>query len=131
MDTAGIIPYIFCVDAGATANWLTQHLGDVLGFRELGRWHNDDGVVTNVEIAVPGGGEIWLDGPVADWAEHRQALPAWTGFLVDDVNDLHDKLTRVGLEADQPRDRPFGAIELTVTDPEGHQWGFIQRIGST
>ncbi len=125
MNTTGIIPYVFCVDAGATADWLIDHFGR-LGFKEAGRWHNDEGEVTNVEITVPGG-EVWLDGPVADWSERRQGLPAWTGFLVDDVQAVHDELARSGMAVDAPRNRPFAATELTLTDPEGHLWGFIER----
>lgn len=117
----GIIPYVFCADAGAIADWCI----DVLGFRERGRWADDDGTVHNVELAV-GDGEVWLDGPVPDWRE-RLGLPWWTGFLVDDVDAVHAHLGAAGHPVEPPVDRGFGVRQLTVVDPEGHQWGFVQR----
>ena len=56
----GVIPYVFCADAGAIADWCVE----VLGFVERERWSEDDGVVRNVELIV-GDSEVWLDGPVA------------------------------------------------------------------
>jgi uncharacterized glyoxalase superfamily protein PhnB len=115
----GVIPYVFCVDAGATADWCVE----VLGFRERGRWADDDGAVTNVELAV-GSSEVWLDGPVPGW---RDGLPQWTGFLVDDVDAVRERIAASGHEVEAPRERSFGVRELTVRDPEGHGWGFVER----
>ena len=119
----GAIPYVFCADAGAVADWCV----DVLGFVERARWSVDDGVVRNVELVV-GDSEIWLDGPVPDWNRKTGGLGSWVGFLVDDVGVVHDRLVAAGVEVDPPRERDHGVREITVTDPEGHGWGFVQRL---
>lgn len=118
----GLVPYVFCADAGATADWCVR----VLGFVERDRWHDEDGIVTNVELVV-GENEVWLDGPVPDWAERLQGLSSWIGLVVDDVDIVYEALQTLLDDLQPPRDRPFGARELTVEDPEGHQWGFITR----
>lgn len=117
----GIVSYIFCADAGAVADWCVQ----VLGFVERGRWTDESGAVTNVELVV-GDGEVWLDGPVPDWQERLGGLTAWVGFLVEDVEAVHRALTAAHMVA--PPVTRDGIRQLTVTDPEGHQWGFITRL---
>lgn len=119
----GVIPYVFCADAGAVADWCVR----VLGFVERQRWCDEDGVVTNVELAV-GDSEVWLDGPVPDWRDGTGGLGAWVGVLVDDVAAVHDRLVAAGIDLDPPRTRDHGVSETTVTDPEGHGWGFVQRV---
>lgn len=119
----GVIAYVFCADAGAIADWCVE----VLGFTERGRWPDEDGVVRNVELTL-GDSEVWLDGPVPDWAERFGGLTSWIGFLVDDIDETHSQLTSRGAEVDGPVEREFGIKQLTVTDPEGHEWGFVQRL---
>ena len=120
----GLIPYVFCADAGEVADWCTA----TLGWSERGRWTNDDGVVTNVELDPGGGGEVWLDGPVPDWHERTGGRSSWVGVVVDDVDAVHAGLVAAGHDVPEPRTRPFGVRELSLTDPEGHGWGFIQRL---
>lgn len=120
------IPYVFCVDAGVVADWCVE----VLGFVERQRWHDDAGVVRNVELVV-GVSEVWLDGPVPDWRDKSGGLPSWVGVLVDDVEAVHDRLTAAGVVLDPPRTRDHGVREIAVTDPEGHVWGFVQRLDRT
>ena len=119
----GVISYVFCADAGAVADWCVQ----VLGFVERERWPDDDGVVRNVEL-LAGDGEVWLDGPVADWNVRTGRLGSWVGLLVDDVDSVHRRLVDAGVELDPPRTREHGVREVTVLDPEGHAWGFVQRL---
>lgn len=82
-----LIPYVFCVDAGATADWCVHSLG----FVERDRWHNEDGIVANVELTV-GDNEVWLDGPVPDWNERLHGLSCWVGLVVDDVDAVYEQL---------------------------------------
>lgn len=119
----GVIPYVFCVDAGATADWCVE----VLGFVERNRWPDGKGAIRNVELIV-GDSEVWLDGPVPDWQERTGGLGSWVGFLVDDVDLIHQRVVATGVELDPPRTRDHAVREITVTDPEGHAWGFVQRI---
>lgn len=126
IEVRGLIPYVFCANAGAVADWCTS----VFGWTERGRWSNDDGAVTNVELDPGGGGEVWLDGPVPDWEQRTGGLGSWVGVVVDDVDAVHAQLVAAGQEVPQPSTRPFGVRELSVTDPEGHRWAFIERLAS-
>jgi uncharacterized glyoxalase superfamily protein PhnB len=124
-ELRGAIPYVFCADAGATADWCLQTFGE-LGVSERGRWTDDDGAVTNVELVV-GGSEIWLDGPVPAWSEHLGGLGPWVGVLVDDLDAAYRLLTDAGVAAAVPTDRGNGFREVTLTDPEGRHWGLVER----
>lgn len=119
----GAVPYVFCADAGAVADWCM----DVLGFHERGRWTNDDGQVSNVELTLVEA-EVWLDGPVPDWDERLSGLGSWIGLMVDDVDAVYEQVRSRVAELDPPVDRAFGTRHLTVRDPEGHEWGFVQRL---
>lgn len=119
----GVIPYVFCADAGAIADWCVE----VLGFAERERWPDENGVVRNVELTV-GESEVWLDGPVSAWKEATGGLGSWVGFLVDDVDVAYRQITVSGGDVDPPRSRGHGVREITVTDPEGHTWGFVERL---
>lgn len=122
LPVRGVVPYVFCVDAAATADWCVA----VLGFEERGRWSNSDDVVTNVELVV-GDNEVWLDGPVPNWRERLDGLGCWIGLLVDDVDVVYRDLRARGHDPGVPVDREFGIRQLSVSDPEGHQWGFFTR----
>jgi uncharacterized glyoxalase superfamily protein PhnB len=121
-DVTGTIPYVFCADAGQTADWCVRALGMV----ERQRWTDDSGTVTNVELVV-GDSEIWLDGPVPDWKDRRGGMSGWVGLLVDDVDAVYRDLAAAGHDVDPPVTR-FGTRHLTVPDPEGHEWGFVTRL---
>lgn len=123
MNVLAAVPYVFCADAGKVADWCVR----VLGFEERSRWA-DGGVVHNVEL-VAGASEVWLDGPV-DWQAHVEGLASWVGFWVDDVDAVYERLRAVepAVEVSEPVDREFGVRMVTVTDPEGHEWGFMRRL---
>lgn len=123
-DITGLVPYVFCADAGATADWCVE----VLGFTERGRWTNEEGVVTNVDLAV-GPNEVWLDGPEPDWRDVKHGLCSWMGLVVADADAKHQELREAGRAVGDLVTR-FGVRQFTVTDPEGHDWGFMTRLQS-
>ncbi len=94
------------------------------------RWHDDNGVPTNIELTA-GASEVWLDGPVPDWRERFAGLATWVGFLVDDIASIESDIRARGHEPPPPVDREFGVRMLTIEDPEGHQWSFVQRLDRT
>jgi uncharacterized glyoxalase superfamily protein PhnB len=126
IQVRGIIPYVFCADAGAIADWCVS----VLGFVERERWPDENGVVRNVGLIV-GDSEVWLDGPVPDWKDTTRGLGSWTGFIVDDVDSVYERLMAAGVDLEAPRTRDHKVREITVEDPEGHSWGFVQRLADT
>lgn len=117
----GIVPYVYCADAGAVADWCVA----VLGFAERDRW-SADGIVHNVELTA-GDSEVWLDGGNPDWRQRMGDLRAWVGFWVADVDAVYDEIRASGHDVEEPVDRDFGIRMLTVVDPEGHEWGFMRR----
>ena len=55
----------------------------------------------------------------------------WWGraiFRVDDVDAHHRALTAAGLRADPPADAPWGERYFHLTDPDGHELSFAERI---
>jgi MerR family transcriptional regulator, thiopeptide resistance regulator len=116
------VPYVLCSDAGAVSDWCQQ----ILGLEERSRWTDDDGIVTNVELRA-GDSEVWLDGPVPDWPQRLEGLGSWIGILVDDVDAVYNAIRPRVASLEPPVDREFGARLLTLRDPEGHEWSFIQR----
>lgn len=110
----GAVPYVFCADAGAVADWCM----DVLGFHERGRWTNDDGQVSNVELTLVEA-EVWLDGPVPDWDERLSGLGSWIGLMVDDVDAVYEQVRSRVAELDPPVDRAFGTRHLTDCSRSG------------
>lgn len=121
MRFLGLTPYIYYDDAGAASEWLSS----IFGFEEIDRFADADGRVANVSMRV-GDGELWLDGH----GRHSKADEAgtWTMVWVDDVDSLHKRVIAAGVECTGPMDRPWGVREVQVRDPQGLNWGFIQRI---
>jgi uncharacterized glyoxalase superfamily protein PhnB len=118
----GAVPYSFCADPEAISTWCQE----VLGFTERGRWRDDDGAVSNVELTL-GAAEVWLDGPVPDWPQRLEGLGSWIGLQVDDLDAVYAHIRDRSDAVEPPVDRGFGTRHLTVADPEGHQWGLIER----
>ena len=123
MRFLGLTPYLYYDDAGAASDWLSSKFG----FEEIDRFADEVGKVTNVSMRV-GGGELWLDGQGRHPTSGNRAGP-WTMVWVDDVDELQRRITGAGVECAGPMDRPWGVREVQVRDPEGLNWGFVQRLG--
>lgn len=55
----------------------------------------------------------------------------WWGraiFRVDNADTYHRSLTAAGLQAEQPRDAPWGERYFHLTDPDGHELSFAQLL---
>ena len=51
---------------------------------------------------------------------------------MDDVNAFHEYLKTKGVEPKfAPRDQPFGLRQMLVTDPDGYELCFVQKIPVT
>ncbi len=114
---------ITATHAPKAADWLVRHFG----FEEAGRYHGDDGVVTNIELRV-GDDEIWLDNYPRCWAEARRKPDQWIGIWVANVAEYRERVADCGAEVPPLRERDHGAREFSDKDPEGYVWGFLQRI---
>ena len=121
-------------DAGRSADWIA----DVFGFSETGRWSDDDGTVTHVNMEL-GGSELMLGLPSRDYqsprhhAEVCEHARRWleTPYIVDGVlvyvDDLDAHYARAKATGarilSEPADTGHGR-SYRVEDVEGHRWMF-------
>ena len=123
-------------DAGRSADWIAV----AFGFSETGRWSDDDGTVTHVNMELDGG-EVMLGLPSRDYqsprhhAEVCEHARRWseTPYVVDGVLVYVDDL-----DAHYSRAKAAGATILTdpsdsghgrsyrAEDIEGHRWMFTE-----
>jgi uncharacterized glyoxalase superfamily protein PhnB len=130
-----VIPMLSYEDAGRAADWI----GEAFGFRETGRWADDDGTVTHVNLEL-GGGVVMLGYPSADYqsprhhAEVCEHARKWSetpyivdGVLVyvDDIDTHYERAQAAGatILSDNPG---VGQRQYRAEDLEGHRWMFAQ-----
>ncbi|MGI9603984.1 MAG: VOC family protein [Acidimicrobiales bacterium] len=118
----GVTPYVIYRDADAMIDWLCR----VFGFEERGRFTGDDGRIHNAELRV-GQTEVWLDGRSDDPWDGGERPMQWIGVWVDDVDAVHERICRAGVDAPAPENANYGVRSFNVTDPEGCHWGFLCR----
>ena len=41
---------------------------------------------------------------------------------------MHDQISAMGIDLEPPRSREHVVPEITVTGPDGHSCGFVQRL---
>ena len=71
-------------------------------------------------------GEAFVNLFASPGYEHR-----WWGraiFRVDDVDAHHQALQAQGLEPESPRDASWGERFFHITDPDGHELSFAERL---
>jgi len=95
--------------------------------KEISRYNNSDGVVTNIELRV-GENEIWLDHYPNSWAKAGREPDQWIGIWVADVSKYREMLTNLGVEAGALQKRDRSVRKFSVEDPQGYTWGFLERI---
>lgn len=122
----GLTPYLHYEDGAAMLGWLAR----VFGFEERARYVDADGTVSEAEM-LAGHDEIWMAGHGAGYWDQQgrgpeQLILVW----VDDVDAHHARVTAAGVDAEPPEDKPYGVRTYGVTDPEGYQWGFMQRLSA-
>ena len=122
----GFTPYLHYADLPAAVAWLTR----VCGFVEKGRWQDETGALTNVEL-LAGHAELWLDGAPGWWERRGRRPEEWIGVWVHDVDAMYQRLIRSGVQVKAPEYKFYGVRVVQVTDPEGYTWGFMQRAAYT
>lgn len=122
----GVTPYLYYEDAKAALDFLTG----VFGFREIVRYVDEDGVVREAELAV-GDAVVQVCGVGPGyWESHGTTGPVGQYVIVymSDVDSHHARVTRAGVAAEQPEDKPYGVRTYQVVDPGGNTWGFAQIL---
>jgi uncharacterized glyoxalase superfamily protein PhnB len=135
-----VIPMFSYEDVGRAADWIAQ----AFGFTETGRWVDDDGRVTHVNMELDGG-MIMLGYPSADYqspkhhAEVCDQAQKWreTPFVVDgvhvSVDDIDAHYARAlaagaTILSELEDNTGIGQRQYRVEDLEGHRWMFATSL---
>lgn len=141
MDGQRVIPMLSYEDVGRSADWIAE----AFGFTETGRWSDDTGRVTHVNMEL-GGGLFMLGWPGGDYESpqhHAETCPQarrWSetpyvvdGVMVyvDDIDAHYAQASAAGATILSPlEDNPgIGQRQYRAADVEGHRWMFAQATG--
>ena len=102
MEGQSVIPMLSYEDVGRSADWIAE----AFGFRETGRWSDEDGTVSHVNMEL-GGGEVMLGLPSRDYQSPR-AKASGARILSEPSGGEHGRQYR-------------------VEDVEGHRWMFMAQ----
>jgi uncharacterized glyoxalase superfamily protein PhnB len=138
MEGQRVIPMLSYEDVGRSADWIAE----AFGFTETGRWSDDAGRVTHVNMEL-GGGVFMLGWPSADYqsplhhAETCEQASRWSqtpyvvdGVMVyvDDIEAHFAQASAAGASILTPlQDNPsVGQRQYRAADVEGHRWMFAE-----
>ena len=126
-------------DAGAAADWIAT----AFGLTETGRWSDDTGRVTHVNLELHGS-ELMLGWPSADYqsprrhAETCEQARLWSetpyvvdGVLVyvDDIDAHFATASAAGARILTPLEDGGHGRRYRAEDLEGHRWMFEEATG--
>lgn len=139
MNEPRVIPMLAYADAGAAADWICR----AFGFRELQRYTNTTGTVTDVVLERPDGATVLVghphdayEGPRAH-AEHCLVAARWLDrpvivdglvVYVDDVEAHHAEAAAAGARVVSGLETNPLQRQYRVEDLEGHRWMFATRL---
>jgi uncharacterized glyoxalase superfamily protein PhnB len=120
-----ITPYLLYEDTAAALEWLAS----AFGFRERFR-HPVGQTIDHAEMDFRGG-LIMLATPSADYKSPRR-LGQGTVVIhvyVDDIRAHCEHAREAGATIDrEPTEKPYGTIQYSARDPEGHIWLFSEQV---
>ena len=120
-----VTPYLLYEDAEAALEWLAH----AFGFRERFR-HEFEGLINHAELECDGG-LIMLACPGRDYRSPLRLGGATmlTHVYVDDINTHYERAKAAGAEIrTEPTEKPYGTIQYSAIDPEGHMWLFSEQV---
>ena len=135
-----VIPMLSYEDAGRAADWIAA----AFGCTETGRWSDDDGRATHVNMELDGG-MIMLGRPSSDYQgpkHHAQVCEQareWsqTSYVVDGVHvavgdiDAHYEQAKAAgatILSELEDNTGIGQRQYRAEDLEGHRWMFATRL---
>ena len=121
-----VAPYLLYEDPAAALAWLEE----AFGFRERFRNVGPDGWIDHAEMEI-GDGLVMLAKPGADYRSPRRLGQATSlvHVYVDDVLGHFERATAAGAAIrDEPTKKPYGTIQYSAADPEGHLWLFSEQV---
>jgi uncharacterized glyoxalase superfamily protein PhnB len=121
-----VAPYLLYEDPAAALNWLAS----AFGFRERFRNTLEDGTIDHAEMEIEDG-LLMLANPGPEYRSPR-ALGAATALVhvyVDDIREHFEHAKAAGAAIrDEPAEKPYGTIQYSAADPEGHLWLFSEQV---
>jgi uncharacterized glyoxalase superfamily protein PhnB len=135
-----VVPMFSYEDVGRAADWISE----AFGFTETGRWADDEGRVTHVNMEFDGG-LVMLGFPSADYqspkhhADVCEQARRWseTPYVVDGVHvsvdgiDAHyarAKAAGAGILSALEENTGVGQRQYRAEDIEGHRWMFAEPL---
>ena len=135
-----VVPMFSYEDVGRAADWIAE----AFGFEETGRWSDESGRVTHVNMELDGG-VIMLGYPSPDYqspkhhAEVCEPARTWrqTPYVVDgvhvsvdDVDAHYGRAVAAGatILSELEDNAGIGQRQYRAEDLEGHRWMFAQRL---
>ena len=140
MPEQRVIPMFSYEDVGRAADWIAS----AFGFTETGRWSDDKGRVTHVNMELDGG-MIMLGYPSPDYqspkhhAEVCKQARTWreAPYVVDGLHvsvddvDAHFAQARAAgatILSELEDNTGIGQRQYRAEDLEGHRWMFATRL---
>jgi uncharacterized glyoxalase superfamily protein PhnB len=121
-----VTPYLLYEDPEAALEWLAA----AFGFRERFRNVGPDGWIDHAEMEIDDG-VLMLAKPSAEYRSPR-ALGGATALVhvyVDDVAAHFERARAAGaVIRAKPVEKPYGTIQYSAVDPEGHLWLFSEQV---
>jgi uncharacterized glyoxalase superfamily protein PhnB len=107
-----------------------EWLASAFGFRERYRHVGPDGWIDHAELEIEDG-LVMLGKPGADFRS-PQTLGGATSLVhvyVDDATEHCERARAAGATIRaEPSEKPYGTIQYTAADPEGHLWLFSEQV---
>jgi uncharacterized glyoxalase superfamily protein PhnB len=123
-----VTPYLLYEDCEGALDFLTR----AFGFEEKLRYTGEGGYINHAEMAVPGGGRIYMGDPGDQYQSPKRLGQETVGIYVEmdgDVDALCDRAREAGATIkEEPVDQEYGQRRFTAEDLEGHVWFFARQI---
>ena len=121
-----VTPYLLYEDPAAALEWLAE----AFGFRERFRHVGEEGWINHAELEI-GEGLVMLARPDAEYRSPSRlgGATALVHVYVDGIYDHFERARAAGaVVRTEPHDEPYGTVQYSVADPEGHLWLFSEQV---
>ncbi len=121
-----VTPYLMYEEPAEALTWLA----DAFGFEERFRHVGEEGWIDHAEMTI-GDGLIMLAKPSADYRSPRSlgGATALVHVYVDDAREHCARARAAGaVIRSEPAEKPYGTLQYTAADPEGHLWLFSEQV---
>ena len=131
-DMPQLIPHLIYDDVAGAIDWLER----AFGFHERKEYRHleADGTIGHAEMQIgnaPSDPLIMLGPPSVHGQSPRRGVSAALYLYVHNIDEHFARARAAGAQiAMDIKNQPWGDRHYQVTDPEGHQWQFAQRLVS-